>query len=162
MRGTDNKILSQLPMTGFASASNDVFKPRVSVILSEHVRCFPVPLPPRTDRLQLNDTLTNKMCPNAGNADKQTHQWQSVFAPPIVGRINQAAPGANLEDIDIPYLISLCPFETVAKETISPFCDLFTQEEFEAFEYYGDLNKFYGFGYVLRSVISRNCVVHGC
>jgi len=116
---------------GFASASNEVFKPRVSLILLEY----------------LNDTLTNKMCPNAGNADEQTHHWQSVFAPPIVDRINQAAPGANLMDVDIPYLMMLCPFETVAKETRSQFCDLFTQKEFEAFEYYGDLNKYYGFGY---------------
>ena len=88
------------------------------------------------------------MCPNAGNADEQTHHWQSIFAPSIVDRINQAAPGANLMDVDIPYLMMLCPFETVAKETRSQFCDLFTQDEFEAFEYYGDLNKFYGFGYV--------------
>jgi len=43
--------------------------------------------------------------------------------------------------------MSLCPFETVAKETRSQFCDLFTREEFEAFEYYGDLNKYYGYGY---------------
>jgi len=99
------------------------------------------------DELQLNDTLTNKMCPNAGNADEQTHHWQSIFARPIVHRLNQAAPGANLVDIDIPYLMSLCPFETVAKQTKSHFCDLFTQQEFEAFEYYGDLDKFYGFGY---------------
>jgi len=149
MRGIDIMALSHLPITGFASASDDVFEPSVSVILSEHVRWYlPAPLPPCADRLQLNNTLANKMCPSAGNANEQTHQWQSVFAPPVVSRINRAAPGANLEDIDIPYLMSLCPFETVAKGTKSPFCDLFTQEEFEAFEYYGDLNKFYGFGYV--------------
>jgi Histidine phosphatase superfamily (branch 2) len=106
------------------------------------------------DELQLNDTLTNKMCPNAGNADEQTHHWQSIFAQPIVHRLNQAAPGANLVDIDIPYLMSLCPFETVAKHTKSLFCNLFTQQEFEAFEYYGDLNKFYGFGYAFRTNFS--------
>jgi len=98
--------------------------------------------------LQLNDTLTNHMCPNAGESDHQTNHWLSVFAPPIVARINQAAPGADLSDVDIPHLMSLCPFETVAKQTTSYFCDIFTQKEFEAFEYYYDLEKFYAFGYV--------------
>ena len=86
------------------------------------------------------------MCPKAGNADEQTHHWQSIFAPSIVDRLNQAAPGADLTNVNIPYLMSLCPFETVAKETRSKFCELFTPEEFEAFEYYGDLDKYYGFG----------------
>lgn len=107
---------------------------------------------------QLNNTLANKMCPKAGNADDQTHQWQTIFAPSIVDRLNRGAPGANLTDVDIPYLISLCPFETVAKQKWSPFCALFTREEFEAFEYYGDLNKFYGYGYVFGMIHSARCI----
>ena len=100
------------------------------------------------------------MCPNAGNAAEQTHHWQSIFAQPIVDRLNRAAPGANLVDIDIPYLMSLCPFETVAKDTRSRFCDLFTRKEFKAFEYYGDLNKFYGFGYGFRVISFGNASVN--
>lgn len=88
------------------------------------------------------------MCPNAGNSDEQTELWQSIFAHAIANRLNIAAPGANMTEADIPYLMSMCPFETVAEGKLSRFCSLFTKDEFKAFEYYGDLNKFYGFGYV--------------
>lgn len=88
------------------------------------------------------------MCPNAGSSDEQTDLWQSIFTPAIASRLNLAAPGANITGPDIPYLMSMCPFETVAENKTSRFCALFTKEEFEAFEYYGDLNKFYGFGFV--------------
>jgi len=97
------------------------------------------------------------MCPNAGTADEQTDLWQSVFAPAIASRLNTAAPDANLIEADIHYLMSMCPFETVAEEAPSPFCTLFTEEEFGAFEYYGDLNKFYGFGYVNNALFSGQC-----
>ena len=40
----------------------------------------------------------------------------------------------------------MCPFESVAKEVLSPFCALFDDEDFRAFEYYGDLEKFYRTG----------------
>ena len=77
------------------------------------------------------------MCPNAGNSDLQTGQWLSVFAPPITARLNAGAPGANLTDTDTYSLLSLCPFHTVAKGTLSPFCSLFTASDFHAFEYWG-------------------------
>lgn len=85
-----------------------------------------------------------------GDSDTQTDAWLSVFAPSITARLNKAAPGANLTNTDTFSIISLCPFETVAKETLSPFCDLFSPEEFAAFEYSGDLNKFYGTGYAIH------------
>ena len=86
------------------------------------------------------------MCPNAGDADAYTDAWQAAFAAPIRDRLNTAAPGANLTLDDIPSLISLCAFHTVALSESSPWCPLFTQADFDAFEYYGDLNKFYGTG----------------
>ena len=86
------------------------------------------------------------MCPNAGDADSQQDAWQSIYAVAARDRLNSNAPDANLTLDDISNLISLCPFETVAKETPSAFCDLFSLDEFEGFEYFGDLNKFYGTG----------------
>jgi hypothetical protein len=103
--------------------------------------------------VQLNDTLDDKMCPNAGNGDLATSQWLSTYAPSIAARLNQAAPGANVTSQDVYDLISLCPFETVAKQVTSPFCGLFSEKEFEAFEYSGDLDKYYGTGYVFLSLI---------
>lgn len=49
----------------------------------------------------------------------------------------------NLTTEDAQALIALCALETVAKEEYSRFCGLFSQEEFEGFEYALDLDKFY-------------------
>src|ERR1700722_11224633 len=93
------------------------------------------------------------MCPNAEDSETQTNIWQSIYAPPITRRLNAAAWGANLTDTDIFNLISLCPFETVAKTTRSPFCNLFTRAEFQAYEYHGDLNKYFHTGYAYAYAI---------
>ena len=45
--------------------------------------------------------------------------------------------------------MALCPFETIAMERPSPFCDLFTPEEWEYLEYFGDVEKYYKTGYRL-------------
>lgn len=64
--------------------------------------------------------------------------------------LNQGAPGANLTDLDTAALMEICPFHTLAKEKPSPFCGLFASvpSAFPNFEYIGDLDKFYGTGYV--------------
>ncbi|TFK46995.1 acid phosphatase [Heliocybe sulcata] len=116
---------------GFGEASGNVYVPKLSLIIDE----------------SLNDTLDDSMCTNAGNSDAQTDQWLSVFAPNITSRLNAAAPGANLTDTDTYNLMSLCPFETVAKEQVSEFCGLFSDEEWSGFQYMGDLDKYYGTGY---------------
>ncbi len=74
----------------------------------------------------------------------------SVFGPPIAARLNKAAPGANLNATHVFHLLAMCPFESVAKETMSPFCAMFTEDDFRAFEYYGDLEKYYKTGCVDR------------
>ncbi|KAL0960773.1 hypothetical protein HGRIS_005794 [Hohenbuehelia grisea] len=116
---------------GFSAASHHVFNPVLNVIISEDG----------------NNTLEDSLCPNAGNSAVQTQQWAQVFATPIADRLNQGAPGANLTAVDIFNLISLCPFDSVAKETKGPFCDIFDDAAFQGFEYTGDLDKFYGTGY---------------
>ncbi|KDR84436.1 hypothetical protein GALMADRAFT_54583 [Galerina marginata CBS 339.88] len=116
---------------GFSIGSNGVLNPVLSVILPEN----------------LNDTLDDAMCPNAGSSDPQTNTWTSIYGAPIAARLNSEALGATLLAADISNLIPLCAFETVAKETPSPFCALFSPAEFAQFEYFGDLDKFYGTGY---------------
>lgn len=86
------------------------------------------------------------MCPCAGDSDAQTETWQDTFAPATAQRLNTAAPGAALINADIPSLISLCAFDTLAKENPSPWCGVFDQADFEDFEYYGDLDKYYNTG----------------
>ena len=88
------------------------------------------------------------MCPNAGSSDTQTKLWSSKYGQPIAERLNAQAPGANLTAEDISNLISLCAIETVAKRTLSLFCYIFTPVEFAQFEYWADLDKYYGTGYL--------------
>ncbi|KIJ57313.1 hypothetical protein M422DRAFT_149384 [Sphaerobolus stellatus SS14] len=116
---------------GFVKANSGIFIPNAPIVLNEAA----------------NDTLDDSMCPNAGSSDAQLTVWQNTFGPAIVARLNALAPGANLSNADIPPLISLCPFDTLAKETVSPWCGLFTEQDFQSFEYFGDLDKYYGTGY---------------
>ncbi|KAH9836797.1 histidine phosphatase superfamily [Rhodofomes roseus] len=122
---------------GFADGSRGKVKPRVDLLLSE----------------KLNDTLDNN-CPNASEADEEMATWVHQFAPPIAKRLAKAAPGANVSEEDVFGLMSMCPFESIAhakvephlKKTHSKFCDLFAEDEWPAFEYHGDVEKYYKTG----------------
>ncbi|KAF8629279.1 hypothetical protein AX15_003537 [Amanita polypyramis BW_CC] len=116
---------------GFAEASNHLYEPKLDVILDESKNC----------------TLDNNQCPNAGDSDFAVDEWISRYAYPIAQRLNAIAPTANLTPADIYGLMDICPFESVAKITYSPFCSLFSLEEFKYFEYAFDLDKYYGTGY---------------
>jgi hypothetical protein len=93
------------------------------------------------------------MCPNAGSSVIQTGEWLAVYAPAITARLNSWAPGANLIDLETHALISLCAFHTAAialhatPDRLSPFCGLFSQSDFEGFDYSADLDKYYNTGY---------------
>ncbi|VDC01405.1 unnamed protein product [Peniophora sp. CBMAI 1063] len=114
---------------GFGDASGETVLPVLQVVLSEDGNC----------------TLCNKMCPNQVDGDEST-TWLGAFAPNITSRLNAAAPGANLSDSDTLNLMDMCPFDTLSKGVASPFCDLFTAEEYASYEYYYDLDKYYGTG----------------
>ncbi|KIK96092.1 hypothetical protein PAXRUDRAFT_826324 [Paxillus rubicundulus Ve08.2h10] len=119
---------------GFAHASDQRYVPDLSVIIPQST----------------NDTLDDKMCPQVGSSAKETGNWVDSFAPTIASRINSEAPGAKLKKKDIVNLMSLCPFDTVAHEAPSPWCNLFTSDEWASYEYYGDLTDYYGNGYGQR------------
>ena len=87
------------------------------------------------------------MCPAAVNTKAQVKGFVDIAARCIATRLNSGAPGANLTAQDAYAIMHLCPFDTVAKEAISPFCDLFSEEDFQVYEYAGDLEKFYNTGY---------------
>jgi hypothetical protein len=93
------------------------------------------------------------MCPAAGNSSAQTSQWLQTAALSSAARINAAAPGADFKPEDVYNIMTLCPFETVAKETLSRWCELFERDEWEVFEYAGDIDKYYNTGYVCLSVL---------
>ncbi|KAI0521351.1 histidine phosphatase superfamily [Xylaria bambusicola] len=98
-----------------------------------------------------NNTLSPMTCtafnegPDTGN-EAQTI-WVDTFVPPIAERVNKNLIGANLTNHDIIHLMDICPFETVANKDghLSPFCDLFTEDEWHGFDYYQTLGKWYGY-----------------
>ena len=90
------------------------------------------------------------MCPAAANSRDEMNTFVDIAVRPIADRLNSAAPGANLDPQDAYSIMHLCPFETIAKEKISPFCFLFSEQDFKIYEYAGDLQKFYNTGYSSR------------
>ena len=88
------------------------------------------------------------MCPAATGSKDEMMAFIDVAARRIAARLNSVAPGANLDPQDAYAIMHLCPFETVAKEKLSRFCSLFSEEDFDIYEYAGDLEKFYNAGYV--------------
>jgi len=99
----------------------------------------------------INNTLSHNLCPAFESSDRgisAQRTFAAVFAPPITARLNKGLPGTNLSDADAISLMDLCPYETVAddKGTLSPFCGLFTEDEWHSYDYYQSLGKWYGFG----------------
>jgi Histidine phosphatase superfamily (branch 2) len=82
------------------------------------------------------------MCPNA-KEDKESKKWLEVYAGSIEKRLNAAAPGAHLKKKDTHSLMSLCAFHSQVLMAPSPFCGLFSVEEFTEYSYHADLAKFY-------------------
>jgi hypothetical protein len=89
-----------------------------------------------------NLTLDDGMCPNA-KGGKESKTWLKIFAGSIEKRLNAAAPGAHLKKKDTHSLMSLCAFHSQFLMAPSPFCGLFSAEEFTEYSYHSDLAKFY-------------------
>lgn len=102
-----------------------------------------------------NNTLNHDLCtsfengPDSTIASSAQKTWAGVFVPPIQKRLNSDLQGANLTSTEVIYVMDLCSFNTVASPngTISPFCGLFTEQEWHQYNYYETLNKYYGYSY---------------
>ncbi|KAL8862038.1 MAG: hypothetical protein Q9178_001493 [Gyalolechia marmorata] len=72
----------------------------------------------------------------------------ATFVLRTIQRLNTDLPGANLTAADAINLLDLCPFTTVASPlaAVSPFCHLFTLDEWKHYNYYQTLGKYYGYG----------------
>ncbi|KAI1331468.1 histidine phosphatase superfamily [Xylariaceae sp. FL0255] len=99
-----------------------------------------------------NNTLSPSTCPAYSDGPDTGAVPQSLFldtfAPVVQARVNENLPGANLTTHDVVSLMDMCPFETVAREgnKISRFCRLFTEDEWNSYDYYQSLGKWYGYG----------------
>ena len=103
----------------------------------------------------VNNTLNHGLCTEFENgtystiSDAAEGTWANIFAKPIQERLNAHLPGAGLSIDETIYIMDLCPFNTVASPAgkISPFCALFTEEEWHRYSYYESLDKWYGYSY---------------
>ncbi|KAI9458279.1 phytase [Russula earlei] len=130
--GSTRVVDSALNWTaGFRAAGRNTIKAKVDLIL------------PETG----NSTLDDGMCPNSADGDEESKTWLKLFASSIKKRLRKAAPGAKLTNKDVYNLMSLCAFHSQAKMAPSPFCGLFTANEFKDYEYHADLGKFYSNGH---------------
>ncbi|KAG9234958.1 histidine phosphatase superfamily [Amylocarpus encephaloides] len=99
-----------------------------------------------------NNTLSHSLCtnfegPSNNVKDDSMSTWASIFVPPITARLNSNLPGVNFTTATTIDMMDLCPFNTVASPTgeISPFCALFTEIEWNQYDYYQSLGKYYGY-----------------
>lgn len=101
-----------------------------------------------------NNTLDHGLCtafedgPDSEIGDNAQAIWTDVFARNITARLNANLPGVNLSTAETIYMMDLCPFNTIAdaEGKISPFCGLFTQDEWRSYDYYQSIGKYYGIG----------------
>ncbi|KAK6357780.1 hypothetical protein TWF718_002086 [Orbilia javanica] len=118
------------------------------------VRPFPPPvLIP--EKYPFNNTLDHGTCSEfeTGKFSQVSSEAQAKYAAtftgPIVAWLKQDISGIEIDPQDVINLMSLCPFYTVAETTGDPlpeFCQLFSKREFEFYNYYLSLGKFYGYG----------------
>ncbi|KAH8178128.1 histidine phosphatase superfamily (branch 2) domain-containing protein [Sarocladium implicatum] len=83
----------------------------------------------------LGNTLApSDMCPTfVDDSSKQQTAWSNVWMPAFIERLSNGTP-------------FICGFESQILGRLSPFCDTFTQEELEQYEYQQDLRYYYGVG----------------
>jgi hypothetical protein len=74
-------------------------------------------------------------CPNGPPSKLEQDLWRGVFTPSIIARLESVDEPFGLDGSDIANFAHLCAFESLAFDTVSPFCGLFLPEEWEAIEY---------------------------
>ncbi|KAI0057099.1 phosphoglycerate mutase-like protein [Artomyces pyxidatus] len=96
-----------------------------------------------------NNTLAPyKTCPNTGDrakADRGTpfvKEWAALYLKDARDRLQSQIHGYDLTIEDVYIMQQMCPYETVAIG-FSKFCGLFTQEEWEGFDYAMDIYFWY-------------------
>ncbi|TFY79221.1 hypothetical protein EWM64_g4791 [Hericium alpestre] len=99
-----------------------------------------------------NSTLAPyDQCANANNnisslGGVQSNKWAAIYTKPTIKRLQKLIKGnLTLTSADIIGMQQACAYETVALGS-SSFCSLFTEEEWEQYEYYNDLSFWYGNG----------------
>jgi len=113
---------------------------------------YPYPIMNISEAAGQNNTLDHGLCTafedsTAGSEAQQI--WVDTFIAPILQRLNDNLPEANLSSTEAIFVMDLCPYETVHSPTgkLSPFCGLFTEREWQEYDYYQSLGKYYGYSW---------------
>lgn len=89
------------------------------------------------------------MCPNFEDESggEYIEEWNAIWQPQVQERLQELIDGnltLTLSDVNLmPYL---CGFESQITGRLSPFCDIFTDEELRMYQYSNDLRYYYGIG----------------
>jgi hypothetical protein len=91
-------------------------------------------------------TCTNSNVPSRGQLGNSAQsQYLSSALAPTAQRLGALVTGFNVTTTDVAAMLQLCAYETQALG-YSAFCQLFTEEEFQIFEYGFDLSFYYNNG----------------
>ncbi|KAI1633550.1 histidine acid phosphatase [Biscogniauxia mediterranea] len=98
----------------------------------------------------LGDSLApSDMCPNFSDTEGGDYKttWDDIWTPPVQKRLQRLIGGnLTLTSDDIHQIPYLCGFESHITGRLSPWCDVFTDEELKQYEYSNDLRYYYGIG----------------
>lgn len=96
-----------------------------------------------------NSLAPSDQCPlflDTSGGDYAT-DWADVYIPPIQERLQALIQGnLTLEASDISQIPYLCGFESQITGQLSPWCNVFTDEELKQYEYAQDIRYWYGLG----------------
>ncbi|KAI5238030.1 phosphoglycerate mutase-like protein [Aureobasidium subglaciale] len=101
------------------------------------------------------DTLTTGSTCKAARKPENHHgvpegphaseEWMKVFMPAIIQRLSQHNPKLKLNFHDIHAMESFCGFDLMVRGS-SPWCNVFTHDEWRDLEYARDLSQYYRHG----------------
>ena len=95
----------------------------------------------------LNTLTPRHSCPNYNELafDDVAERYNTSYLNDIAGRLEDQNPGLNLSTSEVENLFQWCAYEINVRGS-SPFCDLFTNEEFVRYSYSNDLSNYYSNG----------------
>lgn len=96
-----------------------------------------------------NSLAPSDMCPNFKDESGGDHikEWNAIWQPQVQERLQELIDGGlNLTLSDVNLMPYLCGFESQITGRLSPFCDIFTDEEYKMYQYSNDLRYYYGIG----------------
>lgn len=64
------------------------------------------------------------------------YKWAQRFTAPILKRFGLIFLHVDLKTEDVIATIHMCAFESAYKQSVSPFCTLFSRREIEQYEYF--------------------------